>query len=232
MRLLCSYSFLLLISWSGVSPLGMSATICPIVPAPDDEWWRAWSSLWSAWHGNRSTRRKPAPISPLLQIPHDVTWDRIWAAAGGSRRQTAWSIARPNLYSVTCSDESHYLHFDSAKSSYCRHTYSLMHRKFPRRRAVVTHVTSRELTTMLSTPDHIQTVQRHVRLQSTTSTPRATLNPASNIRGHGANINITVTMISLYVVKVRERWTMGGLYAFKCKRFHNTRHTATFGIPL
>jgi hypothetical protein len=25
---------------------------------------------------------------------------------------------------------------------------------------------------------------------------------------------------------------MDSLYAFKCKRFHNIRHTVTFGIPL
>jgi hypothetical protein len=46
--------------------------------------------------GNRSTRRKPAP-APLCppQIPHDQT--RVWtrAAAVGSRRLTAWAIARP-----------------------------------------------------------------------------------------------------------------------------------------
>jgi hypothetical protein len=27
-------------------------------------------------------------------------------------------------------------------------------------------------------------------------------------------------------------WTMDSLYAFKCKRFCNIRHTVTFGIPL
>jgi hypothetical protein len=39
------------------------------------------------WKGNRSTRRKPAPV-PLCppQTPHDLTWDRIRAAAVGSRR--------------------------------------------------------------------------------------------------------------------------------------------------
>jgi hypothetical protein len=37
--------------------------------------------------GNRSTRRKLAPV-PLCppQIPHDLTWDRMRAAAVGSRR--------------------------------------------------------------------------------------------------------------------------------------------------
>jgi hypothetical protein len=46
--------------------------------------------------GNRSTRRKPAPV-PLCtpQIPHDLTWDWTRAAAVGSQRLTAWALARP-----------------------------------------------------------------------------------------------------------------------------------------
>jgi hypothetical protein len=45
--------------------------------------------------GNRSTRRKPAPM-PLCppQIPHDLTLARTQAAAVESRRLTAWAIAR------------------------------------------------------------------------------------------------------------------------------------------
>jgi hypothetical protein len=48
--------------------------------------------------GNRSTRRKPATV-PLCppQIPHDLTWSRTQAAAVGSRRLTAWAMARPGL---------------------------------------------------------------------------------------------------------------------------------------
>jgi hypothetical protein len=62
----------------------------PIVPAPGDRWWWLWS------RGNRSTRRKPAPV-PLCppQIPHDLTGDRTRAAAVGSQRLTAWAMARP-----------------------------------------------------------------------------------------------------------------------------------------
>jgi hypothetical protein len=45
--------------------------------------------------GNQSTRRKPAPM-PLCppQISHDLTWDRIRAAAVGSRQLTAelWHV--------------------------------------------------------------------------------------------------------------------------------------------
>jgi hypothetical protein len=46
--------------------------------------------------GNQSTRRKPAP-APLFppQIPLDHTWARTRAAAVGSQRLTAWSMARP-----------------------------------------------------------------------------------------------------------------------------------------
>jgi hypothetical protein len=47
--------------------------------------------------GNRSTRRKPTPVSLCPpQIPHDLTWDRTRAAAEGSRRLTAWAMARPS----------------------------------------------------------------------------------------------------------------------------------------
>jgi hypothetical protein len=46
--------------------------------------------------GNRSTRRKPAPV-PLYppQIPHDLTWARIRDTAVGRRRLTARAMARP-----------------------------------------------------------------------------------------------------------------------------------------
>jgi hypothetical protein len=47
--------------------------------------------------GNRSTRKKPAPMPPCPpQILYDLTWDRIWSAAVGSRLLTA----RGKLYSV------------------------------------------------------------------------------------------------------------------------------------
>jgi hypothetical protein len=71
-----------------VSPLGTAASIWPIVPAPDDEFGVVGGMR--VGRGNRSTRRKPAPV-PLCppQIPHDPTWDRTRAAAVGSRRLTA-----------------------------------------------------------------------------------------------------------------------------------------------
>jgi hypothetical protein len=49
--------------------------------------------------GNRSTRRKPAPVSlSPLQIPNDLTWARTRTAAVGSRRLTAWAMARPKYH--------------------------------------------------------------------------------------------------------------------------------------
>jgi hypothetical protein len=67
-----------LVSWGGVglSPLGTSATICPIVLAPDDNECGPVGGI-RIGRGNRSTRRKPAPV-PLCppQIPHDLTLDR------------------------------------------------------------------------------------------------------------------------------------------------------------
>jgi hypothetical protein len=46
--------------------------------------------------GNWSTRRKSAPV-PLCspKIPYDLIWARNRAAAVGSRRLTAWAMARP-----------------------------------------------------------------------------------------------------------------------------------------
>jgi hypothetical protein len=48
--------------------------------------------------GNRSTRKKPAPV-PLCspQIPHDLTWAWTGATAVGSLLLTAWNMARPSV---------------------------------------------------------------------------------------------------------------------------------------
>jgi hypothetical protein len=48
--------------------------------------------------GNRSTWRKPVPL-PFRppHMPHDPTWARTRAAVVGSRRLTAWAMARPSI---------------------------------------------------------------------------------------------------------------------------------------
>jgi hypothetical protein len=43
---------------------------------------------------NAGTKPDPVPLCPP-QIPHDLTWVRTRAAAVGSRRLTAWVMARP-----------------------------------------------------------------------------------------------------------------------------------------
>jgi hypothetical protein len=76
-----------------LGPLGTAATNRPIVPAPgdddddDDDDDGEIGGMISK--GNRSTRRKPAPV-PLCppQTPY-ATQTRTWAAAVGSQRLTA-----------------------------------------------------------------------------------------------------------------------------------------------
>jgi hypothetical protein len=93
-NILFFFSFL---GW-GESPLRTSATVWPLYQPRtiDDEGWAVGEIRIS--RGNRSTRRKPAPM-PLYppQIPHDLTWARTRAAMVGRRRLTALAIAWPNL---------------------------------------------------------------------------------------------------------------------------------------
>jgi hypothetical protein len=45
-------------------------------------------------------RGKPASVPIYLpQIPHDLTWEWSQATAVGSRRLTAWAMARPSTES-------------------------------------------------------------------------------------------------------------------------------------
>jgi hypothetical protein len=66
-----------------LGPLGTAATNKPIVPAPGE------IHGMMIGRGNRSTRRKPAPV-PLCppQTPH-AAWMRTRATAVGSQRLTA-----------------------------------------------------------------------------------------------------------------------------------------------
>jgi hypothetical protein len=75
-----------------LSPLGAEVTVWPIVPAPDDDDYDDCGAIGGMriGRGNRSTRRKFAPV--LLcppQIPHDLTRARTRAAGVGSRGLTA-----------------------------------------------------------------------------------------------------------------------------------------------
>jgi hypothetical protein len=82
------------------SPLGTSATIWPIVPALDDDECGAVGGM--VGKGNRSTRRKPAPV-PLCppQLAHDLSWARTCIAAVGSQRLIAWAMSQPKKSTVT-----------------------------------------------------------------------------------------------------------------------------------
>jgi hypothetical protein len=89
--------FLVYLRGVRLSALGTSATVGLLYQPRmmDDDDYGAVGGL-RIGRGNRSTRRKPAPV-PLCtpKIPHDLTWDRTRAAAMGSQRLTAWAIARP-----------------------------------------------------------------------------------------------------------------------------------------
>jgi hypothetical protein len=86
-------SFLIGIVGGGVQlgPRGTVATIRPIVPAVGD--YDDGEICGMIGRGNRSTRRKPAPV-PLcpLQTPHAAR-TRTWATAVGSQRLTTWAMA-------------------------------------------------------------------------------------------------------------------------------------------
>jgi hypothetical protein len=92
------FNYVIFFNWySGggfqLGPLGTAATNRPIVPAPSDYDDGEIGGMIGG--GNRSTRRKPAPV-PLCppQTPHaDRT--RTRAAEVGSQRLTAWPTARP-----------------------------------------------------------------------------------------------------------------------------------------
>jgi hypothetical protein len=89
-----------LVSLGGVrlSPLGTSATVGLLYqPRMIDDDYGAVSGMRTG-KGNRSTRRKLAPVTLCPpQIPHDLTWDRTLAAAVGSQRLTAWAMTRPRF---------------------------------------------------------------------------------------------------------------------------------------
>jgi hypothetical protein len=92
------FSFLIGIVGGGggvkLGPLGTAATNRPIVPAPGDCDDGEIGGMMIG-TGNRSTRRKPAPV-PLWppQTPQAARM-RTRAAAVGSQRLTAWATARP-----------------------------------------------------------------------------------------------------------------------------------------
>jgi hypothetical protein len=79
-----------------LSPLGIAANVWLIVPAQDDDDESGAISKMRTGRGNRSTWRKPAPVSLCPpQILHDLTWARTQAAAVGSWRLTASAMTRP-----------------------------------------------------------------------------------------------------------------------------------------
>jgi hypothetical protein len=82
-----------------LGPLGTAATFRSIVPGSSDYDDEDIDGMMIG-KGNRSSRRKPAPV-PLCppQTPHAAP-TRTRAAAVRSQRLTAWSMARPRVRSL------------------------------------------------------------------------------------------------------------------------------------
>jgi hypothetical protein len=96
-------------NWWGWS-LSLAATLVVVAQGKNTIFfnllgWVETESIWYVGHavsergidmGNLSTRRKPSSLPLYLpQIPHDLAWDRTWAAAVGGWRLTVWSAAWP-----------------------------------------------------------------------------------------------------------------------------------------
>jgi hypothetical protein len=91
------YFFIIIIlSGVGLSPLGTAATTGLLYqPQMIDGGDRRAIGGMKIGRGSRSTRRKHALVPPRPpQIPQELTWDGTRAAAVGSRRLTAWAMAR------------------------------------------------------------------------------------------------------------------------------------------
>jgi hypothetical protein len=92
-----TYFFLIGIVGGGIQgPLGTAAANRPIVLAPGDYDDRESGGIIGK--GNRSTRRKPAPVPLCPPQSSHAAWTRTRAAAVGSQRLTAFATARPAVY--------------------------------------------------------------------------------------------------------------------------------------
>jgi hypothetical protein len=86
-----------------LSPLGTSATNWPIVPAPDDRWWRMWSSrCFANWQGKPMYSEKTCPSATLST--KNPTWPDLGSnqGRGGGKPSTnglsyGTAIIRANL---------------------------------------------------------------------------------------------------------------------------------------
>jgi hypothetical protein len=110
------------VTWCGVglSQPGKSATVWPIVPAPDNfKWWCGWKSRWNDWQGKPKYSQKTylMPLCPT-QIPNVLTWVWIHPTAVGTHWLTAWTTTWPtDRFSLTLHGTVHTKKLFA--SSYC-----------------------------------------------------------------------------------------------------------------
>jgi hypothetical protein len=111
-----SKRFFFLIWYGGggvqLDPLGTAATNTPIMPVPGDYDDGEIGGMMIG-RGNRSARRKPAPVPLCPPQNRHAAWTRTRTAAVGSQQVTAWATARSlnglfvRLYRRACHEYSH-----------------------------------------------------------------------------------------------------------------------------
>jgi hypothetical protein len=81
-----------------LSPHGTAATVVLLYqPQMIDDYVCGATGGMEIGRGSRNTRRKPSPMPRCPpQIPYNLTRVRMWVAAVGSQRLTAWAITRPS----------------------------------------------------------------------------------------------------------------------------------------
>jgi hypothetical protein len=76
------------------SAVGTTASILPIVLAPDGRWW-VWSTRWSEnWQGKPKYSEKTCPNITLSTT--NPTWPDLESNPGRRCGKTAWAMARPS----------------------------------------------------------------------------------------------------------------------------------------
>jgi hypothetical protein len=86
------YKCLFSLGWGEIVSTWEVSHYLAYYPAMDDGWW--W---WNDWQGKPKYLEKIRPQCSFLhhKFPHNLAWDRTWATAVGSRRETAWATTRP-----------------------------------------------------------------------------------------------------------------------------------------
>jgi hypothetical protein len=110
-----------------VSPLGTSATVWPIVPAPDDTWWWMWSSWWNEnWQGKPKYSEKTCP-SAILSATNPA-WPDLGSNPGGRGGKPATTrLSHGSAFCPRVSNNGSLVRQTLAYDNWCAHGYVLQY---------------------------------------------------------------------------------------------------------